>query len=89
MLTSSLCDYIDVYILVKGRIAINAVARQLDEINKGVIFKNCVPFINCKRKINNTEKDDAKDIEIVMPMYNVIKYSDNYLKQILKFMAIL
>ena len=53
MLKSSLCDYSDAYILVKGTITItgaraNAAARQADEKNKGVIFKNCVPFINCK-----------------------------------------
>ena len=43
-------------------------------------FKNCAPFINCKSEISNTEIDNAKDIDIVMPMYNLIKYSDNYSK---------
>ena len=85
MLKSSLCDYSDAYILVKGKIEIagagaDAAARQADETNKGVIFKNCVPFINCINKINNTEIDNAKDIDIVMPMYNLIEYSDNYAK---------
>ena len=82
MLKSSLCNYSDAYILVKGAITIsgagaNADARQKDERNKGVTFKNCAPFTNCKNEINNTEIDNAKDIDIVMPMYNLIEYSDN------------
>ena len=85
MLKSSLCDYSDVYILVKGRTAItgagaDAAARQADERDKGVAFKNCASFINCISKINNTQEDNAKDIDIVMPMYNLIEYSDNYAK---------
>ena len=48
--------------------------------NKGVIFKDCRPFITCKSEINNTEIDNAKDIDILMPMYNLIEYSDNYSK---------
>ena len=85
MLKSSLSNYCDAYILVKGRITItgagaDAAARQADERDKGVIFKNCAPFINCKTEINNTEIDNAKDIDIVMPMYNLIEYSDNYSK---------
>ena len=85
MLKSSLCDSSDRYILVKGRITItgagdDAAARQAYEINKGVQFKNCAPFINCKSEINNVQIDIAKDIDIVMPMYNLIEYSDNYSK---------
>ena len=45
---------------------------------KKVIFKNCTPFTNCISEINNTLVDNAKDIDIVMPMYNLIEYSDNY-----------
>ena len=83
MLKSSLCDYIDTYILVKGTITItgagnDAAARQADERDKVVIFKNCAPFTNCISEINNTQIDNAKDIDIVMPMYNLIEYSDNY-----------
>ena len=85
ILKSSLCDYSDAYILVKRKITIagagaDAAARQADDINKGVIFKNCAPFINCISEINNTQIDNAKDIDIVMPMYNLIEYSDNYAK---------
>ena len=85
MLKSSLCDYSDAYILVKGRITItgagaDAAARQADERDKGVAFKNCAPFINCISEVNNTQTDNSKDIDIVIPMYSLIEYSDNYAK---------
>ena len=85
MLKSSLCDYSDAYILVKGKMTIagvgdDAAARQADERSKGVVFKNCAPFIKCISEINNTQIENAKDIDIVMPMYNLIEYSDNYAK---------
>ena len=85
MLKSSLCDYSDAYIFVKGTITINgagadAAARQADERDKGVAFKNCAPFTNCISEINNTQVDNAKDIDTVMSMYNLIEYSDNYAK---------
>ena len=80
---SSLCDYSDAYILVKGNISVNnnvgagAAAKNID---KKVIFKNCTPFANCISKINNTQIDNAEYTDIVMPMYNLIEYSDNYSK---------
>ena len=85
MLKSSLCDYSDAYILVKGTITItgagaDAAGRQAGESDKGVVFKNCAPFTNCISEINNTQVDNAKDIDIVMPMYSLIEYSDNYAK---------
>ena len=85
MLKFSLCDYSDAYILVKGKITINgagadAAARQADERDKGVSFKNCALLTNCISEINNTQVDNAKDIDIVMPMYILIEYSDNYAK---------
>ena len=88
MLKSSLCDYSDAYILVKGTIPItgagaDAAARQADERDKGVAFKNCAPFINCISEINNTQEDNAKAIDIIMPMYNLIELCKNR-----KFMAI-
>ena len=85
MLKSSLCDYSDAYILVKETITVNNTAAQgaaANNINKKVIFKNCAPFANCISEINNTQIDNAKDIDIVMPMYNLIEYSDNYAKTI-------
>ena len=85
MLKSSLFDYSDAYIFVRGKITItgagdNAAARQADERDKGVAFKNCAPFTNCISEINNTQIDNCKDIDIVMSMYNLIEYSDNYAK---------
>ena len=85
MLKSDLCDYADAYIFFKGTITItgagaDATARQADERNKGVIFKNCVAFTKCISIINNTDIDNAQDIDIVMPMYNLIECSDNYSK---------
>ena len=83
MLKSRLCDYSDAYILVKGTISVNNTAAAdatVKNTNKKVIFKNCAPFSNCISEINNTQVDNAKDIDIVMPMYNLIEYSDNYAK---------
>ena len=83
MLKSSLYDYSDAYILVKGTITVNNTAvadADASNTNKNVIFKNCAPFTNCISEVNNTQVDNAKDIDIVMPMYNLIEYSDNYSK---------
>ena len=85
MLRSNLCDYVDSYILVKGTITItgagnNDAARQVDERDKGVTFNNCAPFTKCISRINNIDIDNAHDIDIVMPMYNLIEYSDSYSK---------
>ena len=81
MLRSSLCDYSDAYILVKGNITVNntpADGAAANNDDKKVVFKNFAPFTNCISKINNTDIDNAKYIDIVMPMYNLIEYSDNY-----------
>ena len=71
MLKSSLCDYCDAYIFVKEKIKItgrgaDAAARQADERGKGVEFKNCALFTNSISEINNTQVDNAKDIDVVM-----------------------
>ena len=83
ILKSGLCDYSDAYILVKGSITVNntdAEDTDANNTNKKVIFKNCVPFTNFISEINNTQADNAKDIDIVMSIYNLIEYSDNYSK---------
>ena len=83
ILKSSLCDYSDAYILVKRTIAVNNTAAadtDANNNNKKVIFKNCAPFTKCISEINNTQVENAKDIDIVMTMYNLIEYSDNYAK---------
>ena len=83
MLKLSLCDYSGAYILVKGTITVNntaALDANANNTNRKVIFTNCAPFTICISEINNTQVGKAKDIDIVMPMYNLIEYSDNYSK---------
>ena len=83
MLRFSLCDYSDAFILGKGNITVNNTAADgaaTNNTNKKVIFKNCAPFTNCISKTNNTQVDNAEYIDIVMPMCNLIEYSDNYSK---------
>ena len=82
MLKSSLCDYIDAYILAKGDITVNNTGTAVAQNNRNekVIFKNFAPFTDCISEINNTQMNHAKYIDIVMPMYNLIEYSDNYFK---------
>ena len=83
MLKSSLCDYSDAYILVKETIIVNNTAvtpAVANNTNKKLIFKNCAPFTICVSEVNSTQVDNSKDIDIVMPMYNLIEYSDNYSK---------
>ena len=77
MLRSNLCDYEDAHILVNGRITItgagdNGAARRADKRDKGVTIKSCAPFTKCISRINNTDIDTARDIDIVLPMYNLI-----------------
>ena len=85
ILKSSLCDYTVSYILVSGTITITGArddnnVKRLDKRNKGVIFKNCASFTDCMSEISNTQIDNAKDIDTVMPMYILLEYSDNYSK---------
>ena len=70
---SSLCDYSDAYILVTGNITVTDV-----NANTKVAFKNCAPFRKCRTEINETFIDEAEHINIAMPMYNLIVYTDNY-----------
>ena len=80
----SLCDYIDEYILVSGTLTITGAvpddAIRVYERQKGIIFKNCSPFTDCISGINTTQIDNAKYRAIIMPMYNLIEYSNNYSK---------
>ena len=86
-LNSSLHDFGNAkYILLRsGTITItgegdNDAAKRVDEKNKGVIIKNCAPFTDCISEIKNIQIDNAEDIDVVMPMYNLIEYSDKYSK---------
>ena len=79
MLRSSLCDYSDAYILVSATITISNIAAAANN-RKNIIIKNCTPFTNCINEINNSQIDNAKDIDTVIPKCNLIEYSENYLK---------
>ena len=72
-LESSLCDYSDAYVLVTGNIAVVGANNNIK-----VAFKNCTPFRKCRTEINETFIDEVEHINIAMPMYNLIEYSDNY-----------
>ena len=80
MLGSSLCDYSDAYILAKGTITSAPVPQPPANPNnngKEVVFKNCALFTDCISEINNTQIDNAKYIDVVMPIYNLIEYGNN------------
>ena len=81
MFKSSLCDYSDAYILVSGTVTVPNTETAVNPNNrKNTLIKNCAPFTECISEINNTQIDNTKVIDIVMPMYNLIEYSDNYSK---------
>ena len=83
-----MCGYSDVYILVLRTINVKntaaaaaaAAPAAANNTNKKVLFKNWAPFTICISEINNTQVENAKGIDIVMPIYNLIEYSDNYSK---------
>ena len=68
----------DAYIVVKGDITVTEPDNA--KRNKSVAFKSNAPFINCMSKINSVQIDNAKDLGVVMPMYNLLQYSKNYRK---------
>ena len=83
MIRSNLCDYSDAYILIKGSITLpnKAVAGTVvNYANIKVIFKTCATFTDCITEINNTQVYEAQKIDVITPMYNLIEYSDAYLK---------
>ena len=80
------------YLLKVGNIAVPNMSATADAANNTVdkvIFKNCASFTNSLSKINNRQVNNRHDIDIVMPMYNSIEYSDNYSKNMWKFIAII
>ena len=77
MLKSS---YSDAYIFLNETITVAALVAGSGNNNIQVVFENCAPFTNCISEINNTQIDNAKDVDVVTPMYNLIEYSNNYLK---------
>ena len=86
MLRSDLCDHSDAYIVVKGVITVSADERDRDEMNRQVILKNNAPFISCILKINGVLIENSEDLDVVMPMYNLLEYR---LKDIWFFMELL
>ena len=79
----NLCDYSDAYILVTGDITTTS-----GDANTKVAFKTRAPFTKCVIHINDEHADNADNLHIVMPMYNLIEYSDNYSDYFRKFMAV-
>ena len=73
VIKSNLCDYSDVYILVTGDITPSGGVG-----NTRVVFKNCAPFTKCITHINDEHVDNINNFDIIMAMYNLIEYSDNY-----------
>ena len=79
MLRSDLYDFNDAYIVVKGDITLEG-DNDANKRNKNLAFKNNAPFINCISKINGVKIDNAEDLDVVIPMYNLLEYSKNYRK---------
>ena len=73
VLKPNLCDYVEAYILVDGTIRAAAA-----DANNRLALKNCAPFTKCNLEINDEHVDTAENLDITMPMYNLIEYSDNY-----------
>ena len=85
MLRSDLCDYSDAYILVNGTITVtaNAGANNIrDKKDRKLILKNNAPFALCISRINGKLIEDADDLDVVMPMYNLLEYIKKYRKTI-------
>ena len=80
MLRSYLCDFSDAYIVVKGDIITLEGDNNANKRNKNLTFKNNAPFISCISKINSIKIDNAEDLDVVMPIYNLLRYSKNYRK---------
>ena len=78
MLNLCLCDQNDAFILVSGTINVEESAAGSGKNDIEVLFKKCAPFTDCSKEINNTQVDNTDDIDVVMSMYDLTEYSDNY-----------
>ena len=76
MLRSDLLDYSDACIVVEE--TRTDLGGHIDEYDRTLAFKNNSPFISCISKINNTVTDNVEDLDVVMPVYNLLEYSKNY-----------
>ena len=83
VIKSNLCDYSDTYILVTGDITSTG-----GNANTRVAFKNCAPFTRCTTHINDEHIDNADNLDIIKPMYNLIEYNNNYSDNFRNFMAV-
>ena len=72
-----ICDFNDAYIVAKGKISVRG-TNDANKINKNLTFKNSGSFRWCMSKINNTFINNEEDLDIVMPMYNLLEYGNNY-----------
>ena len=79
MLISDLCDYSDAYIVVKRDITVEG-ANNRDRKNRSLAFKNNALFISCISKVNGVFIENVDDLDILMPVYNLLEYSKNYSK---------
>ena len=79
MLRLDLCDFSDAYIVAKGYITLEG-DNDANKANKNLAFKNNAPFNNYISKINGIKIDNAEDLDVVMPRYNLLEYSKNYKK---------
>ena len=81
---NDLCDFNDAYIVATGEITATNPGNNNDEYNR-VALKNSAPFFNCVLKINSQFIEAAQELDIVMPMYNLLYYSKNFRKIIGSF----
>ena len=77
MLRSDLCDYKDAYTVVKGVVTVSTEEKDRDEMDRDFVLKNNTPFISCISKINGALIENAENLDIVMPTYNLLNYSKN------------
>ena len=88
MLRSDLCDFNDAYVVVKGDITLEG-DNDANKRNRNLAFKNNAPLINCISIIQFVKIDNAEDLDVLMPMYNLLEYSKNYRKKTRKFVELL
>ena len=80
MVRSDSCDYSDAYIVVEGVVTVSAGKKDRDKMNRDFVLKSIALFISCISKINGVLIENAENLDIVMPMYNLLEYSKNYSK---------
>ena len=87
MFRSDLCDFRDAYIVVEGNVIVTN--PEDAKRNKSIAFKNNTPFINCISKISGVQIENAEDLDVVIPIYNLLEFGKNYRKKNRKFVELL